>query len=188
MSEAEFIPPFSRPQLVLELPPDGLAVSVDASIGECRALAAFLDLPAIDRLTGTFLMRGWGKTGIIVTGTVVADVIQTCVVSLEPVPEHVEEPVEVKFMPPAELERYIRKQVEAGEIDPDGEAIDQPDTFDGQSIDLGLLAMEFMALGLDPYPRKPGAVFDPEAFGVGPAPEEKQSPFAALARLKPGTE
>lgn len=188
MSDAAFVPPFTRPQLVLELPPDGLTVNVVASVADCRALADFMDLPSIDRLTAEYLVRSWGKSGLIVTGKVVADVIQTCVVSLEPVPEHIEEPVEVKFMLPADLERYIRKQEEAGEIDLDGEAVDQPDEFDGQSIDLGLLTMEFLALGLDPYPRKPGVVFDPAAFGVGPAPDEKVSPFAALAKLKPADE
>ena len=51
----------------------------------------------------------------------------------------------------------------------------------GGSIDLGALATEFLILGLDPYPRKPGATFQPPADAK---PEE--SPFAALAALKKG--
>ena len=43
-------------------------------------------------------------------------------------------------------------------------------------IDLGALAAEFFALGLDPYPRKPGA-----EFVAPPEPAPPDSPFAALA-------
>ncbi|MGZ5835725.1 MAG: YceD family protein, partial [Xanthobacteraceae bacterium] len=42
------------------------------------------------------------------------------------------------------------------------------------------LATEFLILGIDPYPRKPGATF------VAPASESADGgPFAALAKLKP---
>ena len=46
-------------------------------------------------------------------------------------------------------------------------------------IDLGALTAEFLALGLDPYPRKPGVDFSYQ----DPA-DEKDSPFAALGKLK----
>jgi hypothetical protein len=46
-------------------------------------------------------------------------------------------------------------------------------------VDLGAIATEFLILGIDPYPRKPGAVFEPPQSGDGEA-----SPFAALAALK----
>ena len=49
----------------------------------------------------------------------------------------------------------------------------------GGVVDLGALATEFLILGLDPYPRKPGAVFEPPQ-DVKPDP----GPFAALAGLK----
>ena len=48
------------------------------------------------------------------------------------------------------------------------------------AVDLGAIATEFLLLGIDPYPRKPGAVFD------APVAEDDPSshPFAALAALK----
>lgn len=52
---------------------------------------------------------------------------------------------------------------------------DEPDPIIDGKVDLGVLAAEFFALGLDPYPRKPGASFKP--------PDEqraKDSPFSAL--------
>ena len=57
------------------------------------------------------------------------------------------------------------------------DAEDEPDPLIDGRIDLGELAAEFVALGLDPYPRKPGVEFE--------APErtetKRTSPFASLA-------
>jgi hypothetical protein len=54
-----------------------------------------------------------------------------------------------------------------------------PEPLVGGKVDLGAIATEFLILGLDPYPRKPGAVFDPP-----PEDRASDSPFAALAKLK----
>ncbi len=40
---------------------------------------------------------------------------------------------------------------------------DDPEPLVGGTIDLGALAIEFLIVGLDPYPRKPGAVFEAAA-------------------------
>jgi hypothetical protein len=48
-------------------------------------------------------------------------------------------------------------------------------------VDLGGLATEFLILGLDPYPRKPGAVFQPPADT-----SVDEGPFAGLNALKKG--
>jgi hypothetical protein len=44
-----------------------------------------------------------------------------------------------------------------GEILLDAEGEDSPETFSGDFVDVGHLAEEFFAMGIDPYPRKPGA-------------------------------
>ena len=61
----------------------------------------------------------------------------------------------------------------------DLEEVDPPDPIIDGKIDLGALLVEFVALGLDPFPRKPGVVFDfkDEADVI-------EHPMAALARLK----
>ena len=56
-----------------------------------------------------------------------------------------------------------------------------PEPLIGGVVDLGALATEFLILGLDPYPRKAGAVFQPPAQA-----QPDESPFAALAKLKKG--
>jgi uncharacterized metal-binding protein YceD (DUF177 family) len=170
--------PFSRPVRVETLPKDGLGQTIEANADERAALAALNGLPAIAKLAGRFKLRRSGRGGVRVTGEVHAEITQTCVVSLEPFDVVVDEEVDTRFASPREAEA-ARRKVEEGEADMvqfDGE--DPPDPILDGKIDLGNLAAEFMALALDPYPRKPGAAFESPA-----QPAEQDSPFDALADL-----
>ena len=73
---------------------------------------------------------------------------------------------------------------ESAEIDIDAAPSEEAEPLIGNSVDLGLLATEFLMLGIDPYPRKPGVAFDAPEAAADPAGH----PFAALAALqKKGT-
>ena len=175
MSDA---PPLSRRVRIDALQADGLTQTIEASPEECAALAAINRLPAIASVTANFTVRRSGRGGARVTGDVHAEVTQVCVVSLEPFAATVDEPVDVRFAP-AEAAETVRRAREddAETVEVGGE--DPPDPIVDGRIDLGALAAEFFALGLDPYPRKPGVAFDP------PEPQGGQdSPFAPLAEPK----
>ena len=61
------------------------------------------------------------------------------------------------------------------------ESDEGPEIMQSGVVDLGAVATEFLILGIDPYPRKAGAVFAaPSASTREPA----DHPFAALAALK----
>lgn len=171
--------PLVRPVSTDDLPQEGTDVTVVATAEERAALARDFGLVAIEALTGTFHILRRGR-GVTVNGRVEGDVTQTCVVTLEPFPAHVEEQVEVKFVDAAEPKAG---RAAAGRGDEDRQehhaSLDEPDPIVDGIIDLGALTAEFLALGLDPYPRKPGASFAYEEKG---APED--SPFAALKGLK----
>jgi uncharacterized metal-binding protein YceD (DUF177 family) len=167
----ESVGPLSRPVSVAHLPDAGVEVTVEASNEERSALARDFKLPAIHALTGRFRLRGSGER-IHVEGAVNAKVSQVCVVTLDPFESEIEEEVEVDFARPG---RVAAERVAA---DPDH---DPPDELAGDHIDLGALTAEFLALGLDPYPRKPGASFSFETGEAGP-----ESPFAGLNKLKEG--
>lgn len=114
-----------------------------------------------------------------VTGFIRATVIQTCVVSLEPFEAVIDEPIDVRFAPRSEIEAAI-----ANHVDEDGEEgsagmADAPEPIVEGVMDLGALLQEFLALGVDPYPRKPGVAFEEPA-----ADDETIKPFAALAQLR----
>lgn len=173
--------PFSRPQSVDGLPARGATVTIEASEEERRRLAEDLDILTVDALTATFTVTAWGKAGAKLTGTVEGRVKQACVVTLEPVEETVREAVDLTFAPAEQVEE------ESNEIDLDVHAADPPEPLEGRSIDLGVIAAEHLALGLDPYPRAPDAVFE-QAPEEDEAVEERPSPFAKLAALKPRDE
>jgi uncharacterized metal-binding protein YceD (DUF177 family) len=172
--------PFSRPARVDAIPREGQTVTVEASPAEREALASLFKLPAIAALTATFRLAPSGRGGARVTGSVQGALTQTCVVSLEPFPATVDEAVDVRFAPEEAAGPRPAAAKETRAVSPSDE--DEPDPVIDGKIDLGALAAEFFALGLDPYPRKPGVAFEQSAES-GPA----DSPFAALARrAKPG--
>lgn len=140
------------------------------------AIAKLAGLRALPRLSAHFEVMRHGRDGLAVTGEVSASVGQVCVVTLEPIDCELTEPIRVLFRP------AHRKEAAADDGQPplDAEADEIEPLVDGVA-DLGVLATEFLLLGIDPYPRKPGAVFESPA----PAPAEA-GPFAALAALKPG--
>lgn len=171
--------PLSQPFAVTEIPPDGLDVTVETTPEQRAALARDFDLPGIPALTGRFHLAQRPR-GATVTGTVEGIVTQRCVVSLETFDSPVREDVDVAFSEEAAQPAGLDDEDKGGEGRHELSAhdLDAPDPIVNGRIDLGALTAEFLALGLDPYPRKPGV-----AFEAGPEPE-RESPFAALQRLK----
>jgi uncharacterized metal-binding protein YceD (DUF177 family) len=146
---------------------------ISANGEERAALARRFDLQAIDRLEADFTLRRAGNGVIHVNGTVRGAVVQSCVVTLEPVPAGVEEEFAADFAD--------RADQPAGEEEIDFEAADPPEPIRNGHIDLGELAAEHLALGLDPYPRAPGA-----RLPQGSEPEEPEArpinPFSILKK------
>ena len=166
----ETVGPLSRPVDVMNIPPRGQEVHVEATAEECAALAADFGLPGIRRLSGDYRLTNSAK-GVHVTGLVKASITQICAVTLEPFDSDVEEEVEVDFAEPAGMP--AEPPTDINEYEP-------PDEIVNGQVDLGALTSEFLVLGLDPYPRKPGVDFEYRDPADG-----KDSPFAALGKLKP---
>ena len=149
-------------------------VEIGADETERRRLAGRFRLQAIDRLSASIRLAR--RAGVIhAEGRVEADVAQSCVVTGEPLPAHVDAPFSVRFLPDA----YAAADEEEVEL-----SSDDCDTLplEGGKIDLGELAAETLALALDPYPRSPGADAAIKEAGVGGAADT--GPFAALKSLK----
>jgi hypothetical protein len=147
-------------------------------------IAGLRDLP---RFAASFDVTRHGAGGLHVVGRISATVGQSCVVTLEPVANEVEEEIDLLFVPPRPVERKAAAAAAAAALQAKPEkrgserARNEPEPLLGGMVDLGALATEFLILGLDPYPRSPGAVFEP--------PQEvtpDDGPFAALARLTKG--
>ena len=168
--------PWQVPVAVEDVAETGARFDLVANAQVRAAVARMASLRDLPRLEANFDVTRRGA-GLHVAGRVSATVGQLCIVTLEPLVNEVEEAIDLLFMPQPTAER------EDGEVGTRGESADETEPLIGGLVDLGALAIEFLILGLDPYPRKPGAVFQPPA---GAKPDE--SPFAALASLKNGAD
>ena len=120
--------------------------------------------------------KGGGR--VHVEGRVRARVGQTCVVTLDPIESEIDEPIDLIFAPPDQIPQMADLVDNAEESDED--TPDPPEPIVDGIIDLGRLATDALFLAIDPYPRKPDAVFEP----VVEAADPEDHPFAALKALK----
>jgi uncharacterized metal-binding protein YceD (DUF177 family) len=165
-------PPWQVPVARDDIEETGQHFALAANAEERAAVARMAGLRDLPRLEAAFEVTRQGA-GLHVSGRVSATVAQNCVVTLEPLVNEIEEQVELLFMPPPPLED-VSDVVRTEE--PAEAKWDEPEPLIGGVVDLGAIATEFLILGLDPYPRKPGAIFEPPRER-----EPDESPFAALA-------
>ena len=166
---------------VNRLPQRGMPVRLEPNETERAELARDHGLVAVNSFSAELTVAKWRSDGVKVTGKLSADIVQTCSITLEPIDAHVENDIDAVFVP--EHSKLARMETDAnGEILLDAEGPDGPETFAGDQLDVGQVTEEFFELGIDPYPKKPGAELPP----VADADREpaKVSPFAKLASLK----
>jgi hypothetical protein len=171
--------PWSVPVAPHEIPDTGKRYELVADERVRTALAKLAGVRALPRVEAAFDVTRRGA-GLHVVGRVSADVSQTCVVTLEPLDNTIDEPVDVVFVPDeGEVAGPEAGQGAGKKLDIDLDADDGPERMVGGVADLGAVATEFLLLGIDPYPRKAGAV-----FAAPQADDAVNNPFAALAALK----
>jgi hypothetical protein len=181
---AEPVPkPWSYPVKRADIPETGRHFHLVADSGTRAAVARLAGVLAMPRLEAELEVTLHGRGGLQVTGAVTATAEQTCVVTLEPIENEIDEPIDLVFVPPVSTAAPALEADERGEIEIPVD--DRPEVLIDETIDLGVIATEFVMLGIDPYPRKPGAVFEPPtAGGDDKAGDDSGRPFAALAALK----
>lgn len=174
------ISPITFPVSIARLPAKGMPVTITADEAQRDALAELHGLLSVEALVAEILISNWKRSGVRVSGRVTATISQACIVTLEPVEERLDETFEALFVP--EGSRLAKPRLSGeGELLLDAEGDDAPETFSGDTIDVGQIAEEFFALGINPYPRKAGAAWsaatsEPEA--------ERPAAFARLAELR----
>ncbi len=137
-------------------------------------IARSLGLEHLAYLEADLVIRPWFD-GVEIAGEVRALCTRLCGISLTPFEERVDDEMRLRIVPPASLHA---PDPAVAEVVIDLEAEDPPDVLEGDVVDLGVYLVEHLALALDPFPRAPGAVFQPEA--IDPA---DTSPFARLRGL-----
>jgi uncharacterized metal-binding protein YceD (DUF177 family) len=153
---------------------DGERLDLTADDRERGAVAKRLGLEAIERLECHVTLERQGEF-VRVNGRLAAALTQSCAVTGEPVPAHVDEAFELVFMPEPPV-AAPDDEIELGQSDCDTVF------YDGGAIDLGSAIADTLALSLDPYPRSASAELALKEAGI--LTESEASPFAALAQLK----
>jgi len=150
------------------------AFEIEPTPAEAAALARLMGAQAVRKLRFAGRLAPAAGEAWRLEATLGATVVQTCVVTLEPVTTRIDAPVRRTFAPhgaPTDVDVTLD---EDDEIEPLGDR-----------IDLGLVATEALALALPAYPRRDGArLEDAIAGGAASPPDAEVEPFAALASLR----
>jgi len=195
LTDQRAVPEFSRPVQVAAVDADGMALSLNANEAECMALAERLDLQSLSDLQAELSCRRTAEGLIQLNVQFSANVVQSCVVSLDSVTGQIADQFSVLYEGEGARrpDRTVGADVD-GEffLDPYGDDPLEP-LADGK-IDVGELVAEHLSLALNPYPRASGMEgkvdiaypeFDADAGGVK---EEMENPFSALAGCRAGKE
>lgn len=160
-------PELLRPLSIVDLSLSERQVEeVEADSAECAAIADRLDILSVENLS-VHLELFRDLTGDVnVVGRIVSDVTQACVVTLEPVAQHIEAPIFQRFSARPEEE--------------EGEDEDPVEPIVDDEIEVGEVIVQNLSLALDPYPRAPEAEFAEVDDEAG----KPTGPFAALAALR----
>lgn len=172
--------PWRVPVTVAQVPETGLHRDIEADMAVRAAMAEMAGLREVVSAQASFDVTPKSGGRFHVAGQVRARVGQTCVVTLEEIENEIDEPIDLIFAPPEQIPQMADLVDDAEESDED--TPDPPEPIVGGIIDLGRLATDALLLAIDPYPRKPDAVFKP----VITAPDPEDHPFAALKALKVG--
>jgi hypothetical protein len=171
--------PWSVPVVVLQIPETGLHRDFEASPAARKAMAEVAGLREIMSASASLDLTLKGDSRVHVTGRVRARIGQTCVVTLDPIENEIDEPIDLMFAAPEQIPSLSDLVDENAESD--AEIPDPPEPIINGVIDLGRLATDALFLAVDPYPRRPNAVFEPPAETIDP----DDHPFAALKALRP---
>ncbi|HUZ71578.1 MAG TPA: DUF177 domain-containing protein [Stellaceae bacterium] len=127
----------------------GAVHAIAAGAAEREALATRFALLALDRLEAEVRLSCLEGGLVRLTATLAADVVQTCVVTLEPVPSRIEESFTLLYGASSDTREIVL----------DGEA-ETVEPLAGGRIDIGEAVAQQLSLVLDPFPRAAGASLD----------------------------
>jgi uncharacterized metal-binding protein YceD (DUF177 family) len=176
-------PEFSRPISTAKLSKTPATYPIVATEAERAALAQRFGLVSLDRLEAEVrLCRAGGDVRLEAEFS--ADLVQACIVTLEPVPAQIAEDFVLIFRPGIDDDEADRLALE----NPEDEIIEP---LMAESVDIGEAVAQQLSVAMDPYPRVSGAQSagaDLEFGGTEDAPPEgskaRRNPFDVLATLK----
>ena len=162
---------FSRPVDLTRLGPGGSNYAIAATAEERAALARRFDLLGLDLLTAKVTLTPVAGDFYRLSATLEAALTQACVVTLDPVPAHIEERFSLLYGA-LDAQKEVLLDGESETVEP----------LDGMIVDIGEAVAQQLSLALDPFPRAADA---PAQAGEAPPQPPLDSPFAVLSGLRP---
>ncbi|MFA7587682.1 MAG: YceD family protein [Novosphingobium sp.] len=153
---------------------EGKVAKLEASETERAALATRFDLVAVKRLEAELVLSRKDRV-VSASGTLSADIVQSCAISDEDLPVTIRENVAFRFVPEA------AHATPDEEVELSGDELDDIE-YAGSHFDLGEAVAQSMALAIDPFATGPNA--DEARRRAGISDETASGAFAALAALK----
>lgn len=182
-------PEFSRIIELKDTERGPVTQELEATEDELLALAERLGLVSVTKLEATMTLLEEAPNWYVAHGSLLATVVQTCIRTLEPLTQELDEDVEVRITSDPSCAPIQEEEVEFG-------TGDDYEFTTAEEVDVGELVTQALCIALDPYPRKEGAevpavpgvevVWDSPGSPVSAAPpieEVKNRPFANLAAL-----
>jgi uncharacterized metal-binding protein YceD (DUF177 family) len=163
----------------------GRRFNLVATESECRELEGRLNVRTVNSVEAQYRVDPMGgRSGLLAAGTITADIVQACIVSLEDVPEHISEEFAVRLVNEAHAENQR-------ELDLDPEEGDF-EHYSGDFIEMSEVLTQYVSLALNPYPRMNTVSQDEETVyssgsGADDDVDEKPHPFAELKKLQDKT-
>src|SRR5262249_8084669 len=169
--------PFSHDYDLGDLGRNGAEVAVAAQGDDLARIAHWAEVRVVEDFAATVALKRQSATRFTLDADLVADVVQDCVVTLEPVKSRIEKHVHREL----HLAEHVRlKPHETVPLGPGAGDDEVPEEIDSLEYALAAPLLEEFALAIDPYPRAPGAAFAaPDAAEV-----RRENPFAVLKSLK----
>ena len=158
----------------------------EATTEELVSVAEAMRVISCGSVQAKYQISARAKGRFVMRGSVKGEVVQSCVVSLEPVTEKVNEDFEVEFWPAAQIETAPGEEIELG---PDDLEARDVEPIHDDVLEAGRVVYEVLASGLNPYPRAEGVSFTSihagnAGDGGADEPETRENPFAVLEKLK----
>ena len=155
----------------------GYETTITASAAERDRIADWEGAVSVGLFEGRVSVRRLSSTRFSYQAELTADVVQTCVVTLEPVSARISRRFSrsLHYVP-------VHYGETGGAVSLASADDNAPEEIDSLKFDLAAPLLEEFSLAVEPYPRAPGVEFEP------PKDEEAEpaSPFTVLKALKQG--
>ena len=161
---------------VAEVGAKGVEIERTATVAECGEVAAAMGVLGCNAITVSYRIAPIAKSRFRTKGTLEAELVQACVISLDPIDEVISTDFEVEFRPADQF------GIEA-EVEIDAHDAEDPEPIADERIEIGRVIFELISSHATDYPRKPGEELECTEAGGGAQPESP-GPFAKLADLK----